>query len=109
MKTAITPDYFFKQMPSIREADKEAEKKGASEEERMIFAMTQMKGWLILREYIETLSGELNEVNRTAIQNGASLEEIGRNTVVVSLTQDIISKILNKASDAIEVCTQDEQ
>lgn len=109
MKEAIKPDFFFKNLPSIQQADNEAEKKGANEEERAIFAMSQSKGWLILKETITGLYKDLNEVNKTAIQAGASLAEIGQNTVVVSLTQDLIDKILNKVSDAVEACTQDEQ
>lgn len=108
MKSAITPDYFFK-MPSLREANIEADKKGATDEEIALFNLSETKGWKILEQYITNLNIELNEVNRTAIQNGASLEEIGRNTVVISMTQEIISKILNKVSDSIEACNKDEQ
>ncbi len=109
MKTAIRPDFYFKQMPSIQDADNEAIKRGASEEERQIFAMTQTAGWRVLSEFIEQLYKDLGEVNKTAIANGATLEEIGRNTVVVSLTQEILDKVLNKVSDSVEACTQDEQ
>ena len=109
MKTAIRPDFYFKQMPSIQEADSEAIKRGASEEERQIYAMTQTAGWRIIAEFMGELYNDLGEVNKTAIANGASLEEIGRNTVVVSLTQEILDKVLNKVSDSVEACTQDEQ
>jgi len=107
--TAIRPDFYFKQMPSMRDADAEAEKKGIGEDERDIYAMTQMRGWVLMRTYMDQLYKDLSEVNKTAISNGASLEEIGRNTVVVSLTQDILDKVLNKADDALEACTQNEQ
>ena len=109
MKQALRPDFFFKQMPSMRDADAEAEKKGASEEERQLYAMTQMQGWKIYQEYAEALYKDLSEVNKNAIATGASLEEIGRNTVVVSLVQDILDKLNNRASDAVEACTQNEQ
>lgn len=109
MKSALRPDFYFKQMPTIRDADIAAEKKGASEEERAIFAMSQTKGWNIIKEYLVSLYNDLESVNKTAIANGAQLEEIGRNTVVISLTQDILDKVINKVADATEACTQDEQ
>ena len=103
-KTAIKPDFFFKQLPSLQEADREAEKKGATDDERALYAMSQGRGWVILRDYILDLYNDLNQVNKNAITSGSSLEEIGRNTIVVSLTQDILDKTLNKVSDAIEAC-----
>ena len=106
---AIKPNFFFNNMPSLQINDIEADKKGATEEEKAIYAMTQTKGWLITKEYIDNLYKDLNQVNKVAIESGASLEEIGRNTVVVSLTQDILDKLLNRVSDAVDACTQNEQ
>lgn len=109
MKDAMRPDFYFKQMPSIQEADAEAQKKGATEEERQLFAMTQSSGWLVLKDYVSQLYHDLDNVNKTAIASGATLEEIGRNAIVTSLTQDILDKLLNKVSDAVEACTTNEQ
>lgn len=109
MKQAIRPDFFFSKLTAVQENDQEAEKKGATEEERAIYAMTQTKGWVIMKDTFDSLYKELNQVNKSAIESGATLEEIGRNTVVVSLVQDILDKLLNKASDAVDACTQDEQ
>lgn len=107
MKTAITPDFFFNSLPSMQ-ADTEAAKKGATDEERALFALKQMKGWTVLKDYIENMYKDLNEVNKTAIASGASLEEIGRNAIVVNLVQEIIEKILNKVLDATEACTNEQ-
>lgn len=106
MKAAIRPDFFFKNMPSIQEADNVAARLGATEDERALHAMSQIKGWQVLKNYLEQLYKELNDTNKTAMAAGASLEEIGRNTVVVTLTQEIIEKLINKVADATDACTQ---
>lgn len=108
MKTAIRPDFYFKGLPTLQN-DREAEKKGATEEERQVYAMAQTSGWNVVQNFIERLSKDLDMVNKNAIENGAPLDEIGRNTVVISLTQDILQKVLDKVSDSIEACTQNEQ
>lgn len=109
MKTAIRPDFYFKQMPSLQEADNQAQKNGASEEERMIFAMSQMAGWKIMEDFINQMIKDLDNINKEAIANGAELEDIGRNAIVVSLTQDILNKLQLKVSDAVEACNSNEQ
>lgn len=109
MSQAIRPDFFINKLTSIQENDLEADKRGATEEEKAIYAMTQTKGWLLMKETFDSLYKELNQVNKSAIESGATLEEIGRNTIVVSLVQDILDKLLNKASDAVDACTQDGQ
>ena len=106
--SAIKPNFFFNQLPSLQVADNEAAKRGASEEERALHAMSQSKGWLLLKEIIEHLKQDLSQVNKTAIESGAPLEEIGRNTIVISLTQDILEKVLNKVQDATEACVTNE-
>ena len=109
MKNAIKPDFFFKSIPSLQENDDMATKVGATENEKQLFALSQSKGWIILKEHIETLYRELNDVNKTAIGSGASLEEIGRNAIVVNITQEILEKILNKVQDSADVCNTNEQ
>lgn len=79
----------------------------ASEEEQRLYAMSHGAGWKTFREIAERVSNELNDVNKQAIAGGASFEEIGRNTLVISMTQDIITKLLNKVDDAVEACEND--
>lgn len=108
MKTALRPDYFFKNIPTLVK-DKEAESKGATDEERFLFALSETKGWTVLSEFIKRLSSDLDQVNKLAISQGAPLEEIGKNTIVVSLAQDVIGKILDKVEDAVEACHGEQQ
>ena len=103
MTTAIRPDYF--NVPSLQR-NESAEK--ATPDELALHEMAQMRGWKILKETAEQASKELGEVNKQAIAQGLSLEEIGRNTVVIALAQGVIERLLNKVADASEACLKDE-
>lgn len=101
---AIRPSFIN---PIVTTVDKEAEKKGASEEERALFAMSKGGGWKIFKDIAEQTLKELDELNRVAISNGAGYEELGRNTVVISSVKDIINHLINKVEDAKESCEGD--
>lgn len=101
---AIRPNFIN---PIVTTVDKEAEKKGASDEERALFAMSKGGGWKVFKEYASQALKELDELNRVAISNGAGYEELGRNTVVISSVKDIINHLINKVEDAKESCEGD--
>lgn len=102
MKTATRPEV-FSTLNSIKRVE-EAVKKGASDEEIHLSNLTEQKGWQILTEVKDRLVDELDKVNEQAIQTGASYEEIGKNTLVISLAKGIINRLWNKAADAKEAC-----
>jgi hypothetical protein len=102
--TAIRPSFINPIVP----VDKEAEKKGASDEERALFAMSKTGGWKLFKDICESSLKELDELNRVAIGNGAGYEELGRNTVVISSVKDIINHLINKVEDAKESCESGE-
>lgn len=103
---AIRPS--FLNVPIFKK-DKEAESKGASDDERALFAMSNGGGWNIFSTRANELLKELDEVNTQAIASGASLEEIGKNTIVISLTKDIVTRLLNMVTDAKEACESGEE
>lgn len=105
MDQAIRPS--FLNIPSL--ADKEAERKGASDEERVLYAMSKTSGWKAFSDLSQKVLSELDEVNTQAIANGHPLEEIGKNTIVISLTKDVINRLLNKVEDAKESCEAEEE
>lgn len=100
MKTATRPDV-FNNLASIK-SHEEAEKKGLTEEEIHLSNLTEQKGWQILSETKDRLVRELDQVNEQAIQTGAPYEEIGRNTLVISLAKGIINRLWAQAQDAKE-------
>lgn len=101
MSSATRPNFIS--LPSLK-ADKEAERKGASDEERSLYAMSRSGGWKVFSALASQAIKELDEINTKAIESGASYEELGRNTLVISLTKDIIGRLMNKVEDAKESC-----
>jgi len=102
---AVRPDKYFSSLPSVIK-DEEAKKKGVTEEERALAALSESMGWNILTGYIDNLVDDLDDVSGRAISDGATFEEIGRNTLVINLAKGIIKKIMDKVTDAKEICEE---
>ena len=100
-KQAIKPTIFNVQ--SFKQ-DEEAEKRGATDEERHLNSLSNQVGWKILGEFKDRAFREIDEAQNAAISSGTPFEEIGRNTVVINLAKDIVNKIFNKVDDAKEIC-----
>jgi hypothetical protein len=100
---ALKPDVFFANMPSLVT---EAEKKGASTEEIQLATMAESAGWKVLKEFIGRLIEDLDNKNSVSIANGLGLEEIGLNTIVVTLAKETIKRIVNKVEDSREACAK---
>lgn len=81
-----------------------AKNKDISAEEQQLYTMSKSGGWKVFKGFAERLSREMVGANNTAIEAGASFEDIGRNTLVISMAQDIITRLFNKVDDAVEVC-----
>jgi len=100
MAKAVRPD-FYSSFPTLQREDT---KKEATDDEQMLYGMSKTNGWKLFSEYAETLVKELDQLNDSAVANGATYEELGKNTIVISLTKGIINKLLNKVSDSKEAC-----
>ena len=105
---AVRPDVFFNSLPSII-ADRRAAKKGATDDERMLFVLARSKGWKVLKEYADNLVKDLEDVGMTAMKAGQSFEDIGRNAIVAGLAKDVIKNMINKVEDARESCEKDDE
>ena len=95
-------------MPSLKR-DEDAQKKGASPEERHYYAMTRMRGWKQFDEFAKNLLEDLDNINAIAMSQGMGFEDMGRNAVVVIQTKGIIKKLLDRVNDAVEVCEANEK
>lgn len=104
MRVAIKPDVF--NLPSFVKEQAE-EEKGTTDEEKILAAGSETIFWKTLNEHIEKVISELDEVNTTAIASGSSFEELGRNTLVITLTKGVLRKIFNKVQDAREAVEED--
>lgn len=102
MAKAVKPD-FFANIPSLKK-DEEAAKRGAGEEERLLYAMSQTAGWKLFSGTATRLIEELDQLLDSSVSSGASIEDIGKNTIVVSLSKGVIKRLLNTVRDAKEAC-----
>lgn len=100
MKNAIRPD-FFNSLPSIAKDDN---RKDLTDEERFLYGMSNHAGWKVFSEIAEQLVKELDQMNDVAVSQGMTYEELGKNTVVISLAKGIIRKLMDKVSDSKEAC-----
>ena len=103
---AVKPE-FFKNLPSLNKEEIQTDGK-PTDEERMLYGLSQTAGWAILTKYIEELLEDFETMNDTAIANGATYEDLGKNTLVISLSRGIIRSIINKVTDAKESCEREQ-
>jgi hypothetical protein len=100
-QTALRPGIF--NIEAFKK-DEEAVKRGATEEERYLYALTGMKGWSLLVEFKKRVIEEMEEANKALMANGQSFDEIGKNAVVINLAENIVDRIINLVTDAKEAC-----
>lgn len=101
-KQAIRPEIF-----TIKGfIDTKAETEGISAEEQILAAGAGLPFWKVLKEHVENSIEQLNQINEAAIAQGMTLEEIGRNALVISQTKGVITKIFNVVDDAVETVDQ---
>lgn len=103
-KTAIRPD-FFANFESLKR-NKEAEKKGVTKEEQAYYTMSLTEGWQLFNKEVNRLLEEMDQVNENAVANGMPYEELGKNTVVISLAKGVIRRLVNIVNDSKEACEQ---
>lgn len=100
-EAAIKPNSIFNNLASFeRESQESADT--ISDEEKAIATLANTAGWRALKGFIQSVNGDLDNINATAIENGASFEELGRNVLVVNLTKGVIQRILDKVDDCKE-------
>lgn len=103
-KGAIKPN-FFQNLPTVVK-EQRAKEKGITVDEQALYALSLHDGWLVLREYAQSLIGDLENATELAMNQGMPLEEIGRNAVVASLAKGVITRILQKVEDARETAEE---
>lgn len=98
---AIKPDKIFFNLPSLVK-QQAAEKKGATDEMIALAAMAETSGWKYFSDLVDEVVKDLDQINESAIASGASYEEIGKNTLIISLTKGIIKKVIDRVKDSKE-------
>jgi hypothetical protein len=103
MTQALRPDFLIKNMPTMQPIRGDD---GPTEEERLLAAMTLSSGWIRFVAFKDELIQDMNKANKAAIAQGLSFEQIGQNTIITNMAIDIIDRLFNKVSDAVEVVEQ---
>lgn len=97
MANAIKPDYF----KDIRVLTKEQDEAPIQEKEEIALSdIADTAGWKVLKEYIGDLKDSLDKLLGSAMENGASYEEIGQKTIVTTLTKSYLDKVVERVTDA---------
>ena len=96
MSEAIKPDY-FSDFTSISVSE---DKKELDGDTTALATLSHTAGWKVLKETIENIGNQLDEMVRSKMASGASLEDIGQFTVTKELTKDVLKQIINRVSDA---------
>jgi hypothetical protein len=97
---ALRPDFHIREEATREDETSEA----VTPDEQALYAMSQTPGWKVFKNEMNKAILDLNMINKSAIAQGLPLDEIGRNTVVVNLVQDVIEKLQNRITDATEAC-----
>jgi len=100
MAQALRPTSHFEEFASIGEEQPEETKSKLEDEQKALAHLSKLKGWKLIKEYVERINEELDDMVRLAMSNGASFEEIGKKTLVKELTKDVTRRIIAYADDA---------
>ena len=77
-----------------------------SVEEKILATGAEQIFWKTLKVYFDSSIEQLEQINEEAISQGMSLEEIGRNALVISQVKGVLRKIENVVSDAEEAVNE---
>lgn len=89
-------------LPDIPSLDEKSSDGKPTSEELALNSLSKTRGWKVFKDIAGQVVADLNNINKQAISQGMSLEEIGRNAVVASLAQGVIERLMNKVTDSVE-------
>ncbi len=103
VKTAIRPSYFedIKNLSSLKTETDNPNQEELDKEEALA-NLCDHKGYLVLKEFIDDLIGDLDIMIVNLMEQGAAFDVIGQKTVVKELCKEMLIKVKNKAEDARE-------
>lgn len=104
---AVRPKFINPLIPTEEEVEEQAD--GPTSEELKLFSLSKNGGWKHFRGVVTEELARLDQINVEAISGGASMEEIGRNTLVITMVKDVINHLFNRVDDAVEACNNEEK
>ena len=97
-KGALRPEIF--NIPNFINQEKKDDE--ITVEEKILAAGAEQLFWKTLKKHFDNAILQLDQINEQAISNGMPLEEIGRNTLVISQVKGVLRKIINVVEDSKE-------
>lgn len=97
-KQAIRPSFYKDFTTKVEEVLED--EKDVDESQQALAYITHFKGWELLKEYKGRLDEFLDEALSTAIQNGATREEIGDRALIKEMAQFVLDSFIDKADAA---------
>ena len=73
-----------------------------TQDEKVLAQGANTAFWSTLKKHFEGSIKQLDEINDSAMANGMSMEEIGRNAIVISQVKGVLNKVINVVEDAKE-------
>lgn len=98
-ETALKPAF---NIPSFIKREPKEDEEILTDEEKVLAQGADKAFWKILKKHIDSEIVLLDQIAEQAIEAGSSLEEIGRNTIVISQVKGVLNKIFNVVDDAHE-------
>jgi len=62
--------------------------------------LANLKGWKLVKAFIERIEGDLDVMESKSIESGASYEEIGKITTVKQVVKNVTRRITGYVEDA---------
>lgn len=102
MSQALRPTSHFDDFASLgdKETQPEESKNLIEDEQKALAYMSRLKGWKILKEYIERIEEDLDKMVLTLLAEGADYEEIGKKTAVKEIVKNVTRNIKQYVEDA---------
>jgi hypothetical protein len=103
MNQALKPTS-FKEFATlgVEETQDEDSKNVLDEEKKALAYLGNLKGWKILKEYIERMETDLDNMLATTVSSGESFEEIGKKAAVNEIVKNVTRRIKERVANAGE-------
>jgi hypothetical protein len=95
----LQPDFSVR--PFIKQ-EKFEDVQTLTKDEEILASGAENAFWKTLKKHFDNAILQLDQINESAIANGASRDQIGENTIVISLAKGVLRKIENVVEDAKE-------
>lgn len=99
-KQAIRPGMFS--LRKYAKEERELDEETLTDDEKVLANGAEQKFWLVLKKHLESEIDQIDRIAEAAIESGASTEEIGQNTIVVTQVKGLVRRLFNIVDDASE-------